>query len=81
MKNILILVSLILLSLSILSCGGESTVIYNTPTALVAEDLARLRAKEKDGLTLYKLLDAEKGTYQIPIDSAMVILSSVKASE
>lgn len=73
-KHILILLSLTLLSLSILSCGGESTFIYKAPTIQYAEDLARLRTREKEGLTSYKLLDAEKGIYQIPIDSAMKIL-------
>lgn len=70
----MILVSLALLSLSILSCGGESTVIYKAPTVQIAEDLSRLRAREKDALTTYKLLDAQKGIYQIPIDSAIKLL-------
>ena len=68
------MISLAILSVSILSCGGESTVIYKAPTVLIAEDLTKLRASEKEALTKYKLLNAEKGIYQIPIDSAIKIL-------
>lgn len=71
-NNILVLVSLFVLSLSILSCGGESTVIYQAPTIQKEADLAKLAAREKKELNSYKLLDAEKGVYRIPIDSAII---------
>lgn len=38
-------------------------------------DLQALHASEDKVLNAYKLLDGEKGTYQVPIDSAMVILA------
>ena len=73
-KNILVVLFLSLLSLSINSCGGESTVKYKAPTFQNAEELTKLRAREKEALTTYKLLDAGKGIYQIPIDSAFNLL-------
>ncbi len=81
MKNIFTLVLMIILSLTVLSCGGESTVKYNGPTVQTAEELAKLKAREKEELTTYKILDAEKGIYQIPVDSAMKIISSDKSSD
>lgn len=81
MKNILIFISMALIALSILSCGSEATVIYKAPTFQDAEDLAKLRAREKDELTSYKLLDSVQGVYQIPVDSAMKILSGSTTSK
>ncbi len=81
------LVLLVLLTMIILSCGGESTVIYMAPTVQISKnlkhqfDLKQLRAREKEALTSYKLLDSGKGIYQIPIDSAMKILTSIRVSK
>ncbi len=77
-KNIFALISLILLSLFFISCGGESTVIYMAPTIQNSEELTKLRTREKTALTSYKLIDAEQGIYQIPVDSAIKILLDTK---
>ncbi|MCK5124680.1 MAG: hypothetical protein KAR42_00345 [candidate division Zixibacteria bacterium] len=81
MRKLWIISSLIIVSFSILSCGGESTVIYNAPTIQDTEDLAKLRAREKEELTSYKIIEAEKGVYQIPVDSAMAIMAGDKADK
>ena len=39
-----------------------------------SEAIIKLRAREAEELSTYKLLDPEKEIYRIPIDSAMVIV-------
>lgn len=43
-----------------------------TPESMQLRDL---RGREMEALNSYKLLDAEKGTYQIPIEKAMTIIA------
>jgi hypothetical protein len=38
-------------------------------------DLRKLHADESEVLSSYQLLDSAKGTYQVPIDSAMALLA------
>lgn len=40
-----------------------------------APDLNALHAAETEVLTSYRLIDSVKGTYQVPIDSAMALLA------
>ena len=40
-----------------------------------APDLKVLQAAENEILTSYRLIDSVKGTYQVPIDSAMALLA------
>jgi len=81
MKYFYVFIIFIALAFTVMSCDGESTVKYNGPTVQTAEELAKLKSREKEELTTYKLLDAENGIYRIPIDSAMAIMSSDESSE
>lgn len=55
--------------------SAESEIIYETQLQPESVNLKDLLAEEEEVLTTYKILDAEKGVYRIPIDRAMKLLS------
>lgn len=50
-------------------------VVYENVLQPESPDLKKLHAAEAEVLTSYRLLDSTKGTYQVPIDSAMALLA------
>ncbi len=53
----------------------KEEIVYNTNLKPISADLREIRSLETETLTNYKLLDKEKGIYQIPIDRAMQLLA------
>jgi len=53
----------------------KEDIVYNTNLKNISVDLKDLRASESETLHNYKLLDAKKGVYQIPIDHAMQLMA------
>ena len=52
----------------------ETNAVYETQLKPESVTLKELRAEEDKILTTYKLIDAEKGVYRIPIERAMHLL-------
>jgi hypothetical protein len=71
---IIILVG-ILIVLNDFFVSEKEKVVYETLLKPESNELLDLRATELDILNSYKTLDAEKGTYQIPIERAMQLLA------
>ncbi len=53
----------------------ESKIVYETQLQPESVSLKDILAEEEEVLTTYKILDAEKGIYRIPIDRAINLLS------
>jgi len=53
----------------------KENVIYDSVLSQESKELVELRTVEFETLNNYKLLDAEKGIYQIPIKRAMQLLT------
>jgi len=53
----------------------KENAIYDSVLSHESKELVELRTKEFETLNNYKLLDAEKGVYQIPIKRAMQLLT------
>ena len=53
----------------------KNEMVYQTNLKPVSSDLRDLRSWEADVLTNYKLLDPDKGIYQIPVDRAMQLMA------
>lgn len=53
----------------------KNEMVYETNLKPVSTDLRDLRSWEADVLHNYKLLDAEHGVYQIPIERAMQLMA------
>ena len=72
--SITILVIIIIVLIDIFKIQKEN-VVYDSVLSQESKQLVELRAYEHETLNNYKLLDAEKGIYQIPIDRAMQLLA------
>jgi hypothetical protein len=72
--SIAILVIMIIVLIDIFKIQKEN-VIYNSVLSQESKQLVELRTYEHETLNNYKLLDAEKGIYQIPIERAMQLLA------
>jgi hypothetical protein len=53
----------------------ESKIVYETQLQPESVNLKDLLAEEEEILTTYKILDAEKGIYRIPIERAITLLA------
>jgi len=53
----------------------ETEAVYEAQLKPESVTLKELRAEDEKILTTYKLIDAEKGVYRIPIDRAMHLLA------
>ena len=53
----------------------KEEIVYNTILKPVSAELRDIRARESETLNNYKLLDKQKGIYQIPIERAMQLLA------
>ena len=72
--GIIILASLLFLLYNYFISEKEE-IVYETQLKPESVLLRDLRAGEEETLTTYKVLDAGKGIYQIPIDRAMQLLA------
>ena len=52
----------------------KENMVYDSVLSKESKELVELRTAEFETLNSYKLLDAEKGIYQIPIKRAMQLL-------
>jgi hypothetical protein len=53
----------------------KEEIVYNTTLKPVSAELRDIHARETETLNNYKLLDKQKGIYQIPIERAMQLLA------
>jgi hypothetical protein len=53
----------------------KENMVYDSVLSQESKELVELRASEFETLNNYKLLDAEKSVYQIPIKRAMQLLT------
>ena len=53
----------------------KESVVYDSVLSQESKDLVELRSIEFETLNNYKLLDSEKGIYQIPIKRSMQLLT------
>jgi len=65
----------ILVLLSDYFIATKSEITYETQLQPVSVTLKEILTEEEEILTTYKILDAEKGVYRIPIDQAIKLLS------
>ena len=72
--GILILVVMVLVLTDMFEFRKES-VVYDSVLSQESKELVELRSIEFETLNNYKILDKEKGTYQIPIKRAMQLLA------
>ena len=54
---------------------NKDEIVYQTNLKPVSSELRDLRSWENDVLSNYKVLDAEKGVYQIPVERAMQLMA------
>ncbi len=71
--SIVILIVIIIVLADFFKIQKES-VNYDSVLSKESKELSELRSFEFETLNNYKLLDAEKGVYQIPIKRAMQLL-------
>lgn len=74
LTGIVLIVIMVLVLIDIFKLQKENEV-YNSVLSQQSKDLVELIAMEKETLNSYKLLDAKKGIYQIPIKRAMQLLA------
>ena len=72
--SIVVIVVMIVVLIDIFKIQKEN-VVYDSVLSQESKELLELRANEFETLNNYKLLDAEKGVYQIPIKRAMQLLT------
>ena len=72
--GIIILVILIIFLIDFFISVREEN-IYEAVLKPESAPLRELRARETEELTTYRIVDADKGIYQIPIDRAMELLA------
>lgn len=53
----------------------KESVVYDSILSKESKELTELRKHELETLNNYKIFDAKKGTYQIPIKRAMQLLT------
>jgi len=71
----IIILTLILILLYNYFLSEKEEIVYETqlkPESVLIRDI---RASEEETLTSYKLLDVQRGIYQIPIDRAMQLIA------
>lgn len=72
--SIVILVVMIVVLADIFKLHKES-VVYDSVLSQESKELVELRSSQIETLNNYKIVDAEKGLYQIPIKRAMQLLA------
>ena len=72
--SIVILIVMVLVLIDFFKIQKES-VVYDSVLSQESKELVELRSIEFETLNNYKLLDSEKGIYQIPIKRSMQLLT------
>jgi len=72
--SIAVIVIMIVVLIDFFKIQKES-MVYDSVLSQESKELVELRTMEFETLNNYKLLDAEKGIYQIPIKRAMQLLT------
>ena len=72
--SIVVIVVMIVVLIDIFKIQKEN-VVYDSVLSQESKELVELRTSEFETLNNYKLLDVEKGVYQIPIKRAMQLLT------
>ena len=72
--SIVILVAMVIALADFFKFQKES-MVYDSVLSQESKDLVELRSIEYEALNNYKLLDAEKSVFQIPIKRAMQLLA------
>lgn len=72
--SITVLVVMVVLLTDFFKLQKES-VVYDSVLGKESKELAELRKYESETLNNYKILDAKKGIYQIPIKRAIQLLA------
>jgi hypothetical protein len=67
----IIVAVLLIITATIFVGTGKYAITYNRPSVSDSQELKDLRIRENEELSSYRLIDSNKGIYQIPIDSAM----------
>ena len=65
----------ILIGLNDLFISEKEKIVYDTLLKPESTELLELQASQSKLLSSYKVLDAEKGIYQIPINRAMTLVA------
>ncbi len=68
---ILVVVVLVIVVMNEMFISSKEEQIYQSVLSVESPELRDLHAREASTLNSYKILDAEKGVYQIPIERAM----------
>jgi hypothetical protein len=79
LTTVIILIA-ILVMLSDYFTVMETDRVYETQLKPESVSLNEILAAEQEILTTYKLIDAEKGVYRIPIEQAMQLLADETAN-
>lgn len=53
----------------------KEDIVFETNLKPVSAELRQIRSMETEALTNYKILDKDKGIYQIPIERAMQLIA------
>lgn len=72
---IIVFLAAVLIFLNEYFVYSKENLIYEEALKPGSKDLRELHAREDEELNSYKVLDARKGVYQIPIDRAMQVLA------
>ncbi len=72
--SIVVLIVMVLVLADFFKIQKES-VVYDSVLSQESKELVELRSIEFETLNNYKLLDSEKGIYQIPIKRSMLLLT------
>ena len=72
---VILVIVLIIIAMNDYFVVSKEKLVEEVVLKPVSQELRELRAQEEEILTTYKVLDAEKGIYRIPIDRAMKVLS------
>ena len=78
---LIVVLIVLLIFLSDYFLGVKEQIVYETQLKPESSDLKKLREAELETLTSYKILDANRGIYQIPIDKAISTLAGESSSD
>ena len=78
---ILVVLVVLIVAINELFLSSKEQMIYDVVLSKESAELRDILAKDAEKLNNYKVLDAEKGVYQIPIDRAMEVLSEESFKE
>ena len=77
---LVVVLAIILVLLMDYFVGTKEQMVYEAQLQPESVDLKQLEAADKEELTTYKVLDADRGVYRIPIERAMELLAKEASS-